>query len=114
MPARLGEPQRDARTHRFGSRQRLGGKEGVVDGVDHERRQQDAAQAAPAGRALPVVPCIAESVHRRGDRFVEVVERAGGQHPLTVEEPGVLGELGQALALERAQEVPGIDLVETA
>ena len=54
--------------------------------------------------ARPIVFGIFETMQRRGEDVVEVVEVARGQQALAVEEAGVLGEFGQRARLHRAQE----------
>ena len=52
-------------------------------------------------------------MQRRRDLFVEVVQIARCAHPSLIEDSRVAAQLGGRLALERVQEVPGIDAVET-
>ena len=50
-----------------------------------------------------------------GEQVVELVQVAGGQHRVAVEQARVLGQLGQGLGLHALQEHAGVDLpVEAA
>src|SRR5262249_18541942 len=84
-------------------------EEGVVAGVEHERRDADALEELAAGGARPVVVGVAKAVQRCGDQVIELVESARGADARGVEQAGEAIELGERLGLEGGEEVARID-----
>ena len=71
-------------------------------------------QIRRAAGAGPVVVGVAKAVQRCGDEVVELVQIASARDRAGVVQTGEALQLGETLGLERAQEVPGVDAVQSA
>ena len=92
MAALRGLPQLHARAHLAGAGQAAGGHEGVVQRVEHQRRNADVGQVRLGRGAAPVVVGVAKAVQGRGEQVVEFVQVACSQQALAVEQARVLGQ----------------------
>jgi hypothetical protein len=95
-------------------RQRALGQEGIVPGIDHQRRDADVLEQRPAAGLLPVIVGVTEAVQRRRDRVVELIEVFRGAHRGPIKAARKSLELRRRLALERFEEHARVDPVESA
>src|SRR2546426_2120796 len=107
VPASRGDLQLD---HRVGhARDASCGNERVVRGGQEQERDAHPVDEVCAGALRVIVAGAFEAMHPRGQRVVELEERAGPTDARVVGGPRKPGELLQRLALQRAQETRAVD-----
>src|SRR5262245_14893975 len=83
--------------------------EGIVDGIDEQRRAADLREIRPAARLRPVVVLVGEAEDRRGDEAIVFRERPRSPDGREVDPAVVEMRLGPDLRLHRAQEAPRVE-----